>query len=115
MPWQKQETAGADYGEAIDWLQTPEVTGKFLGTREITTKFGDTKVHDFDIDGEKRGAWSKARLDSLLDGVPAGSKVRVQFKGKVRLKNGNTLNDFEVDVWQPDGVEAKTTEEDPGF
>lgn len=97
MGWTKQEGGFAD---TWDFRTVPEFEGTYLATKTIDTKKGPRTIHAFkDADGVAKNAWGTTALDNLLDSVEKGQKVRITFNGKIKLSNGNDMNDFSVDVW----------------
>ncbi len=93
------EQVGSDNGECIDWAETPNFAGIYLGTGEIEKKTtGELfTIHRFsDAKGDSYFAWAAFKLDEALDDLPEGTPVRITWKGKTDLDGSKTLNMFKV-------------------
>jgi hypothetical protein len=97
LGWTKKDTSS--YGETIDWDDTPEFEGVFIGSKEIETKFGDNTVYRFEgDDGETYEAWGSAALNRGLEDVEKGDRVRIEYKGMAKGKGGKRSHQFDVYV-----------------
>lgn len=77
------------------------LTGYFLGTREIASKFsasGKAKMHVFQTPKGNVGVFGKTDLDRKMSEVQAGVMVRVTQNGSVPTNKGNDMLKFKVEV-----------------
>ena len=87
----------------IKWDKAPKVvTGKYLGAEE---KIGQSNkpnmLHSIDIDGEVVTFYGTTILNDLLEQVPRGTLVRIEFTGERAVPNGK-IKEFTVRPWVED-------------
>lgn len=70
--------------------------GFYLGSKTLTTKYGDRPVHIFeDADGHQLEIWGTARLTRRLDGAE-DYWTRIEYVGPSVDKHGNRAHDVRV-------------------
>jgi hypothetical protein len=87
----------------------------YLGSREVSTKFGDQQVHDFERkDGKKISVWGFTRLNMLLENTPKLALTKITYTGKSEEANkyGNKSHTCTVFFDAKDKLE-NFTEADP--
>lgn len=62
------------------------LTGYFLGTRDVESEMGESKLHVFQTDKGNVGVWGTKDLNNKLKAVLPGYKTRVTFTGTVPTK-----------------------------
>lgn len=90
-------------GEKIEWADTPIFMGTYRGTQMVgidpeTSNNGEeeAKAHLFTArNGDDVFAWATAQLDLALEGL-VGRDVRIEWLGKVDIKQGRSVNRFKV-------------------
>jgi hypothetical protein len=99
MASSKQRTKVEDKfegGEAHDF-ETGDLSGKFVGTRQITNQFGDKLIHDFETEAGPKVIFGRAMLNRLLAQVTPGSDVDVVETGRrIKTASGGLLKEYEV-------------------
>lgn len=111
MGWKQK---GADYAPTIDWDEQDTFEGVLLGSREVNTQYGGRNMYRFrDMEGEVVEVWGTARLDRCFEDIEEGTRVLIEYKGKVKVKGGNRVHDFEVSVWEEDDGEAESEKPKP--
>ena len=85
--WQDAPT-----GQIPIWKFTEEPTheGQYLGVRQL-----DPQYKPLYIVGDKLVP-AKKQIDDAFTNIPIGSLVRIEFKDKVAIKGGKTVNNFKV-------------------
>ena len=93
------EVKGGDFPETWDFEEQGDLVGTFLGTEVKEIKGKDRSIHSFEVDGETVNAWGTAILDSRLNDVATGARVKVQKTGKkIATKGGRQAWEFKVFV-----------------
>lgn len=81
--------------------------GVYLGATNLTGANGDFIAHALQSDSEKEYSATGASLNSQLDGVDVGTRVRITFNGLKNTKTpGRQVKDYEVQVYVPEADEA---------
>jgi len=75
------------------------ISGRMLDMK--TTRFDSKAYTILTADGEVLYFFGCYRLDSILPAC-MGQYVKITYKGKKKIPKGQTLRDFEVDVWKSD-------------
>lgn len=107
-----EEVGGGDFPPTWDFDLADTVKGIYLDTRDVNTRNGSRKIHRFeahegtDLDGlgdaelPESGlfdVWGAAIVNSRLENVPSGVKVKIVKTGKkVPTKSGRQAWEFEV-------------------
>lgn len=73
------------------------IEGHFVGSKQIETDFGKSKLHVFKGDEGNFGVYGSSKLDEKLLTVPTGAMTWVTFQGKVSIPGGKTMKKFDVD------------------
>lgn len=90
---------GGDFPATWDFDEQPELIGTFLGSEVKEIKGKDRTIHSFEVDGETVNAWGAAILDSRLEDIDQGSRVKVVKTGdKIPTKAGRGAWEFKVFV-----------------
>jgi hypothetical protein len=91
-----------------------QLTGKLLNIKQ--TKEYDSKVYTLmDSEGDLFYFFGCHKLDTVLTTLE-GRYVQIVYKGKVKLKEGKTLRDFEINIWsEEDGSTPEGFDEDVPF
>jgi len=107
MVWQNRSEAVefkfAKKGEVL--------TGQLIDQK--TTRFESKSYTLITAEGEAVYFFGCHRLDSLLPAL-MGKYVQITYKGKKKIGKGQSLRDFEVEVWSddegkaPEGFEGET-------
>jgi hypothetical protein len=103
------EEVEVSLGEKIEWSETPDFLGVYLGSDEImapdmrTGELIPVKVHNFkDRHGELCFAWHSPELDRGLRKADVGWEVAIRWLGKDKPKGAkNDINRFRVAVKAP--------------
>lgn len=82
-----QETRLVDALKLTDYLDAP-MEAYYLGGKEVTTRFGEQKIHNFQkADGKKLSFWGFTAWDRLLEQTPTGIMVKSTYTGKSETAN----------------------------
>jgi hypothetical protein len=88
-------TGGGDFPDTWDFdvsEKSPggnDLIGTYLGTKTVEVRGDDRKVHQFDVDGTEFDAWGTAILNSRLEQIEPGTRVKVVKTGaKIKTKGG---------------------------
>jgi hypothetical protein len=96
MPWKK--LTGENSAAFVDWEVTPIVEGEFVETQDAQggnkSKIHHVKTADGDV-----AIWGSTVLDGRLHEVETGQKVKIEYLGLVKGKNGRDYKSFDVSVW----------------
>lgn len=87
----KKITTNQDSNEIWDFEKNKSLEGVYTSTREVTTKMGPGKIHDFELpDHSKVSMWGSTMINNILGSsqVPVGSQLRITFEGKKQGKRG---------------------------
>lgn len=77
--------------------------GTYLGATNLTGANGDFIAHGLQSDSDKEYSATGASLNSQLDGVEIGTRVRITFNGLKNTKTpGRQVKDYEVQVYVPE-------------
>ena len=94
-----EEIKGGDYAPTHDFAVNDTLIGTYLRSEEVKTKKGLSTKHTFSVDGEEVDAWGAAILNSRLEQVEPGTRVKVVRRPeKITTSTGNTAWDFGVFV-----------------
>lgn len=94
------------------------ITGYFLGSREIVSKFsstGKSKMHIFQTPKGNVGVFGKTDLDRKMLEVQAGFMVRVTQSGSVPTNKGNDMLKFKVEVDSDNSIAVSAHAADGGY
>lgn len=81
--------------------------GTYLGGQEINGANGSFIAHALQSDSDKEYSATGASLNSQLDGVDIGTRVRITFNGLKNTKTpGRQVKDYEVQVYVPEADET---------
>lgn len=92
---------GGDFPPVHDFKENPVLVGTYLGSEDKNIKGNDqpSRIHSFEVDGETVQAWGSAILNSRLEDVEPGSRVKIEKPGtKVATKTGRQAWDWKVFV-----------------
>jgi len=90
------EVRPSDFAPTHDFDSEPELTGRYEGSRTVTTKNGDRLVHSFSAAAGLVDAWGTAVLNSRLEGLE-GARVKVIKTGKkLGTNSGYSAWEFRV-------------------
>ena len=106
MSFTTQEKQFSD-AEAFDLLTNKVIEGKFIGeTSLFSTKYGEFKVLEFDVDGERKSIVKYTALKYFDWSKYVGKTVRVTYLGVVvNEKTGRDFYDFSVEVDEEEAEE----------
>jgi len=80
------------------------LTGRLLDIKK--TREYDTTVYTMlDADGAAHYFFGCHQLDTVLMTLQ-GRYIEITYKGKVKLKEGKTLRDFDISIWSGEEGEA---------
>lgn len=83
--------------------------GAYLGATNLTGANGDFIAHALQSDSDKEYSATGASLNSQLQGVDVGTRVRITFNGLKNTKTpGRQVKDYEVQVYVPEADETTT-------
>ena len=88
--------------EAVEWKfnkKGEKLSGQLLDMK--TTRYESKAYTLLTADGEVYYFFGCYRLDSILPAL-MGKYIQITYKGKKKIAKGQTLRDFEVDVWTSD-------------
>ena len=97
---------------AIDLKKTPDkpYEGTYTGHREITTKIGPQVIWEFaDDDGVGFGIYGFTNLNRSMSALKVGTKVKLQYKGKINMMTKFGLKDVHqvsVQCWASEAEDA---------
>lgn len=108
-----EAVGGGDFPPTWDFELCDTVKGVYLSTRDVNTRNGSRKIHRFGAhegtnpQGFEGGVyeredgifdvWGAAIINSRLENVPAGARVKIVATGRVvPTKNGRKAKEFEV-------------------
>ncbi len=107
MAWQsRSEAVEFKFGKKGETL-----SGQLIDQK--TTRFDSKSYTLITADGESVYFFGCHRLDSLLPAL-MGKYIKLTYKGKKKIGKGQSLRDFDVDVWTdeegklPEGFEGET-------
>lgn len=93
------EVRGGDFPPVWDFDESGDLVGTYTGSQEVSTKHGERALHHFDVDGQEVTLWGAAILNSRLEDVEPGSRVKVVLTGnKIPTKRGKPATEFKVFV-----------------
>lgn len=95
-----EEVGGGDFAPTHDFQENDTLIGVYQGSRSVNTRNGERTIHNFvDPAGDKVDAWGSAIINSRLQNVPTGAKVKIVSTGReVPTKNGRKAKEFQVFV-----------------
>lgn len=95
-----EEVGGGDFAPTHDFQENDTLIGVYQGSRTVNTRNGERTIHNFvDPAGDKVDAWGSAIINSRLQSVPTGAKVKIVSTGReVPTKNGRKAKEFQVFV-----------------
>ncbi len=99
MAWQNRS-------EAVEFKfakKGEQLSGKLIDQK--TTRYESKSYTLITQDGEAVYFFGCHRLDSLLPAL-MGKYVKLTYKGKKKIGKGQSLRDFEVEVWSDDDGKA---------
>ena len=96
MAWKEVgEAVRFDFKEKGDQL-----TGKLIDIKQ--TKEYDSKVYTIlDAEGDSFYFFGCYKLDSVLPALQ-GRFLQIIYKGKAKIKKGQTIREFDVKIWSDD-------------
>lgn len=93
------EVRGGDFPPVWDFEEQGDLIGTFTGSKGVTTKHGDRVLHHFDVDGQEVTVWGAAILNSRLEDIDPGSRVKVVLTGNfIPTKRGKPATEYKVYV-----------------
>jgi len=100
MPWKSASAA-----ERFNFKKKGDkLTGRLLDIKQ--TREYDTTVYTLlDVDGNAKYFFGCHQLDTVLMTLK-GRYIEIVYKGKVKLKEGKTLRDFDINIWSGEEGEA---------
>ena len=95
-----EEVGGGDFAPTHDFEENDTLVGTLRGSRVVNTRNGERTIYSFtDPAGDPIDAWGSAIINSRLQNVPVGAKVKIVSTGKlVPTKNGRKAKEFQVFV-----------------
>jgi len=99
MEWKqrKNNSSNGDFPPMHNFEENPELVGELLEIKENQGPKKNSKVYSLQKeDGEIVQFWGSKMIDDNLFLEDCGTKIKIEFLGKVRLKNGNNMNQFNV-------------------
>lgn len=99
MEWKqrKNKTNSGDFPPMWDWDTNPELVGELLEIKENQGPKKNSKVYSLQKeDGEIVQFWGSKMIDDNLFPDDCGTKIKIVYSGKVRLKNGNNMRQYDV-------------------
>jgi len=102
MTWEKaSEAVKFEFKKKGDYLE-----GKLIDVKN--TREYDSKVYSImEADGKSYYFFGCYKLDSVLPTM-VGRFIKITYLGKVKIKKGQTLRDFEISLWSAE--DGKTPE-----
>lgn len=87
---------GGDFPPMWDFEES-DLIGTYLGSVVKSIKGEDRILHEFEVDGEKVQAWGAAILNSRLEDIEEGTRVKVVDTGnRIPTKRGKPAKEFKV-------------------
>lgn len=77
------------------WDREDPIEGTFVGVREDVGP-NESKLYTIKTDKGEVKVWGSTVLDDKLMGVPQGSKVRIEYEGKLKSKKGTQYHSYKV-------------------
>ena len=83
-----------DFLSMINWEKEKEFQGIF---EEVNVR-GKMNSNLYTIRNgiDKRCFWGSYQLDQRLSKIPAGSEIKIVYKGRIKTKEGKEVKDFDV-------------------
>ena len=114
MAFQKIQDLGCDTTIALGAVdkktkkKSPtQAEGYYLGSREVDSKFGPSKIHVLQTAEGKVGLWGKTDMDRKLSNVAVGTMVRVTYTNEtVPSKKGNDMRVYLIEQDLEDTLEG---------
>jgi len=75
-----------------------QIKGYYLGSRDVTTSNGESKIHVFQTPKGNTGIWGTKKLNDNLTPSDRGVYQEIFYKGKVKLQGGKTQHTYEFNV-----------------
>jgi hypothetical protein len=69
--------------------------GYYVGSKEVTTSMGPSRLHVFQTDKGNVGVWGSAQLNAKLQGLQ-GMMTFIKFVNEIKVPKG-TMKNFEVE------------------
>jgi len=83
----RQQAQATEALKLTDYLNAPMIA-YYLGSKEVTTRFGEQPIHTFQKeDGKRLDFWGFTAWDRLLEQTPKGILVESTYTGKSETAN----------------------------
>lgn len=91
------ETVVEPYGATWDFDSNPTLIGVYKGMKTVSLpdlnrpdEMRDSNVYEIDeaSTGEKVSVWGGYSIDEAFTKISPGAQVRIEFKGKIKIKGG---------------------------
>lgn len=73
-----------------------KMEGYYLGSREVATSTGQSRIHVFQTPKGNQGLWGTKKLNDNLTPKVVGHMVLVEYKGKVKINGGKTQHTYNI-------------------
>lgn len=83
-----------------------QIEGYYLGSRNVATANGPSAIHVFQTAKGNEGVWGTSKLNNNLTKAVIGKKVKVVYKGKIKITGGKTQHTYEFFVDKTDVIEV---------
>lgn len=88
---------GGDFAPMWDFEEQGDLIGTFKGTVVKDIKGEKRTLHEFEVDGKEYQAWGAAILNSRLEDIEPGTRVKVVDTGnRIPTKRGKPAKEFKV-------------------
>lgn len=107
--------AGSASGETWDLEKQPILIGTYKNRKEnVGINKSNVYIIDEDEKDEPTSVWGSTVLDTKFEEIPVGSRVKIEYLGKVKGKAPQPYKDYKVLYVKPDNwvEQAKAQLED---
>jgi hypothetical protein len=93
------KTVAGEMSPIFEFEEGDVFTGSCVEIRAVKTKEGPGEILDVvDESGNPFGIWMTSAFQKCKAHFVAGARIRVTYRGKIKLPKGKSFNDFKIEI-----------------